>query len=167
MDITLLKTFIEMARTRHFGKAAERLFVTQSAVSARIKLLEDRVGNVLFERRRNDIRLTAAGERLLRHAEVMVRAWERARHDMAVDEEYGQALQVGTSADLWRLWVRDWAARATDAEPRPAFRFEIATRDVLVDRLSTGNLDLAFVMEPPERAGLIHRQVVAVHIIFS
>ena len=167
MDITLLKTFIEVARTLHFGKAAERLFVTQSAVSARIKLLEERVGRVLFERKRNAIRLTPAGERLLRHAEVMVRTWERARQDMAVDEEYGQTLQVGTNPDLWRLWVNEWAARVLDAESQLAFRFEVAPRDALADRLSTGSLDLAIVMEPPGRPGLVHRQVMTVALVLA
>ena len=41
MDIRFLTTFIEVAKTRHFGKAAENLYLTQSAVSARIKLLEE------------------------------------------------------------------------------------------------------------------------------
>jgi hypothetical protein len=70
---SLLVTFLELARTRHFGKAAEHLFVTQSAVSARIRLLEATLGVALFTRKRNDIRLTRAGERLQRHAETIVR----------------------------------------------------------------------------------------------
>lgn len=41
MDIAHLKTFLEIYRIRHFGKAAEKLFITQSAASARIKILED------------------------------------------------------------------------------------------------------------------------------
>ena len=42
MDIEILKTFLEVARVRHFGKASESLFITQSAVSARIRLLEEK-----------------------------------------------------------------------------------------------------------------------------
>ena len=44
MDIDLLRTFVEVSSTRHFGKAAQNLFVTQSAVSARIRLLERTLG---------------------------------------------------------------------------------------------------------------------------
>ena len=55
MDIQLLRTFLELDRTRHFGKAAEILSVTQSAVSARIRLLEETLGVPLFIRRRNEI----------------------------------------------------------------------------------------------------------------
>ena len=85
MDIQLLRTFLELDRTRHFGKAAESLFVTQSAVSARIRLLEETLGVPLFIRRRNELQLTGAGERLKRHAETIVSAWQRALTDAALD----------------------------------------------------------------------------------
>ena len=65
MDIELLKTFLELSRTRHFGRAAENLFISQSAVSARIRQLEDSIGAPLFTRDRNNIQLTSAGERFL------------------------------------------------------------------------------------------------------
>lgn len=165
MDIALLKTFLEVARTRHFGKAADRLFLTQSAVSARIKLLEDRLGVVLFERRRNDIRLTEAGERLLRHAEGVVRAWERARQDMSLGQGDGQALQVGVGPDLWRLWANGWAARVTESEPELGFRFDLAPGDVLTERLNANALDLVFLIEPPQLAGVVYRQVLTLPLI--
>lgn len=62
MDTELLKTFLEVSRTRHFGRAAESLYLTQSAVSFRIRQLENQLGVNLFTRHRNNIRLTAAGE---------------------------------------------------------------------------------------------------------
>ena len=64
MDTELLKTFLEVSRTRHFGRAAESLYLTQSAVSFRIRQLENQLGVNLFTRHRNNIRLTAAGNRL-------------------------------------------------------------------------------------------------------
>ena len=65
MDIELLKTFLEVKNTRHFGKAADNLYLTQAAVSARVKQLEDYFGIKLFIRSRNNIQLTAEGERLV------------------------------------------------------------------------------------------------------
>ncbi len=62
MDTELLKTFLEVSRTRHFGRAAEALYLTQSAVSFRIRQLENQLGVNLFTRHRNNIRLTSAGE---------------------------------------------------------------------------------------------------------
>ena len=63
MDTELLKTFLEVSRTRHFGRAAEALYLTQSAVSFRIRQLENQLGVNLFTRHRNNIRLTPAGEK--------------------------------------------------------------------------------------------------------
>ena len=53
VDTELLKTFLEVSRTRHFGRAAEALYLTQSAVSFRIRQLENQLGVNLFTRHRN------------------------------------------------------------------------------------------------------------------
>lgn len=72
MDTELLKTFLEVSRTRHFGKAAESLYLTQSAVSFRIRQLENQVGTELFTRHRNNIQLTPAGQTLVPYAENLM-----------------------------------------------------------------------------------------------
>lgn len=72
MDTELLKTFLEVSRTRHFGRAAEALYLTQSAVSFRIRQLENQLGVNLFTRHRNNIRLTSAGDKLLPYAETLM-----------------------------------------------------------------------------------------------
>lgn len=64
MDITLLKTFIEVAQTGSFGTAAERLLVTQSAVSLRIAKLEASLGRALFTRSKAGAELTVAQRKL-------------------------------------------------------------------------------------------------------
>ena len=77
MDTELLKTFMEVSRTRHFGRAAENLYLTQSAVSFRVRQLEGLLGVELFSRQRNNIRLTPAGEKLLPLAESSVMLEQR------------------------------------------------------------------------------------------
>lgn len=79
MDTELLKTFLEVQKTRHFGKAADNLYLTQSAVSFRIRQLEQGLGTSLFYRSRNNIQLTAAGEALLPHAIAVIQALSNAR----------------------------------------------------------------------------------------
>jgi DNA-binding transcriptional LysR family regulator len=165
MDISLLKTFLEVARTRHFGRAAERLFVTQSAVSARIKLLEDTLGVTLFSRKRNDIQLTPAGQRLQRHAETMVRGWERARQELALGEQFVETLAVGCAFDLWPLLVRDWAIRVADELPGVALQLELHANDLLSQRLLSGVLDLAFMFDPPQISELVVRQIADVPLL--
>lgn len=84
MDTELLKTFLEVSRTRHFGRAAEALYLTQSAVSFRIRQLENQLGVNLFTRHRNNIRLTTAGEKLLPYAETLMNTWQAARKEVRI-----------------------------------------------------------------------------------
>ncbi|WP_306518920.1 LysR family transcriptional regulator [Rheinheimera sp.] len=82
MDTELLKTFLEVQKTRHFGKAAENLYLTQSAVSFRVRQLEQSLGVILFSRFRNNIQLTAAGELLLPHAQAVLAAIQTAKQQL-------------------------------------------------------------------------------------
>lgn len=165
MDISLLKTFLEVSRTRHFGKAAETLCVTQSAVSARIKLLESHLGVELFSRRRNDIQLTSAGMRLVRHAETIVKGWDRVRHEIALDGEGAESLAVGCSYDLWGILLRDWVAGLRIQKPRLVLNIEAQPSDILIGRLVNGVLDLVFLFEPPQISDLDIRQIAEISLI--
>ena len=78
MDLELLRTFLELNRTRHFGRAAEALSLTQAAVSSRLKSLEDQLGVKLFIRTRRQMDLSPEGSRLVRHAERQIAAWRAA-----------------------------------------------------------------------------------------
>lgn len=149
MDIRLLRTFLEVTRQRHFGRAADLLCVTQSTVSGRVKLLESTLGVELFHRRRNDIRLTAAGERLLRHAETVVLAWERAREELALEPDASGRVNIGFPLDLWLAPVRPAVARLRDAAPQLALRLDMLPVGLLVERLIAGVVDIVVLFEPP------------------
>ncbi len=101
LDIELLKTFLEVRKTRHFGKAADNLYLTQAAVSARIRQLEDMLGVRLFVRSRNNIQLTSEGERLVSHAQTVLLAWSRARQDLALDTGQSSQIHIGVRSGLW------------------------------------------------------------------
>jgi DNA-binding transcriptional LysR family regulator len=165
MDIVLLKTFLEVARTRHFGKAAEALCVTQSSVSARIKLLESTLGLELFSRKRNDIQLTPAGHRLQRHAETIVRSWTRVRQELALSGRFAKTLAIGAQADLWPAFVRDWVLALRRTRRDLALQAEILTAEALVQRLTTNQIDIAFLFEPPQLPGIILDQVARIPLV--
>jgi DNA-binding transcriptional LysR family regulator len=86
MNIEHLRTFLEIAETGNFNRAAERLHVTQSTVSARIRTLEEQLDRSLFVRARNGAELTAAGRHFQRYALTTVRAWQQARQRIALPE---------------------------------------------------------------------------------
>jgi len=165
MDISLFKTFLCVARVRHFGKAADTLFVTQAAVSARIKLLEGALGVQLFKRERNNIQLTAAGERLRKHAETIVSGWERARLEVALESGYRRSLAVGTTNDLWDIYASGWLQRVYMARAELALRLEVNNAETLVTRVIDNLLDLAFVYEPPATAELVAKPLTKIPLV--
>ena len=100
MDTELLKTFLEVQKTRHFGKAADNLYLTQSAVSFRIRQLEQSLGVTLFNRYRNNIQLTSAGEMLLPHAQAVLNAISSAKQQIALNYHPERPLQLCLSPEL-------------------------------------------------------------------
>lgn len=152
MDTELLKTFLEVSRTRHFGRAAEALYLTQSAVSFRIRQLENQLGVNLFTRHRNNIRLTTAGEKLLPHAETLMNTWQAARKEVAHTSRHNE-FSIGASASLWECMLNTWLGRLYQLqEPQSGLQFEarIAQRQSLVKQLHERQLDLLITTEAPK-----------------
>jgi DNA-binding transcriptional LysR family regulator len=147
MDIGILKTFIEVNRTRHFGKAAENLFLTQSAVSARIRLLEQTIGTELFTRSRNNIELTPTGHKLLKHAETILNTWNRARQEIATQDPDHISLAIGGVSSLWDILLQNWLDRLLEKHPNLSANAEVHNPDTLVRKLIDGALDLIFMFE--------------------
>lgn len=152
MDTELLKTFLEVSRTRHFGRAAEALYLTQSAVSFRIRQLENQLGVNLFTRHRNNIRLTTAGEKLLPYAETLMNTWQAARKEVAHTSRHNE-FSIGASASLWECMLNAWLGRLYELqEPQSGLQFEarIAQRQSLVKQLHERQLDLLITTEAPK-----------------
>jgi len=149
MDIELLRTFLEVSRTRHFGQAAEAMFLTQAAVSSRIKTLEKMLGVQLFDRVKRDIQLTPEGHRLVTRADFLISEWRKIRQETSAGGAK-QQLSVGGSLRLWDVLLQDWLIRMRTALPEIALIAESHTPDLLTRKLLDGVLDLAFMLEPPQ-----------------
>lgn len=149
MDTELLKTFLEVSRTRHFGRAAEALYLTQSAVSFRIRQLENQLGVNLFTRHRNNIRLTAAGEKLLPYAETLMSTWQTARKEVANTARHNE-FSIGASASLWECMLNSWLGRLYPHHTTLQFEARIAQRQSLVKQLHERQLDLLITTESPK-----------------
>jgi DNA-binding transcriptional LysR family regulator len=165
MDTELLKTFLEVSRTRHFGRAAENLFLTQSAISARIRQLEESLGVALFTRTRNDIQLTPAGVRMSRYAESILSTWNRARQDAALKAEDRESLAIGGMFSLWDIVLQDWLGRVHIEHPELTLLAEAGSQDVLVRKLLDGAIDLAFMWEPPQMTELELEEIGQIRLV--
>ena len=100
MDVDLARTFLAISETAHFGKAARVLNVTQSTISARIKTLEDLLGQQLFVRSKLGTTLTPAGLKFKNSAETMIRVWEHARQQVSLANEYQSLISIGGELTL-------------------------------------------------------------------
>lgn len=154
MNTDLLTTFLEVARTRHFGKAAENLCLTQSAVSFRIKQLEDSVGSQIFQRKRNNILLTPIGERLLPHAENLISSWQSALQDVGAASNQDLQIALGSTSNLWDTFLQSLLPKVVDTFDGLNIRTEINSHLDLTQALLAGRVDIAIMLDPPRVAEL-------------
>ena len=160
MDINAARTFLEIVKTGSFVRAAANLHVTQTAVSARIRVLEDELDRPLFIRNKAGARLTAAGEQFLKYATTLVQVWERAHHEVAMPAGRENVLAVGAEYSLWNPLIRDWLIWMRNECTDVAVRAHIGVADDLVEHVQDGVVDLAVVYAPPQRAGIVSELLV-------
>lgn len=164
MDLELLRTFLELNRTRHFGRSAKALHVTQAAVSSRLKSLEQLLGVVLFERSRREMRLTPEGSRLVRHAERQIGAWRVARQDVGLAEASEQ-LVIGGSLRLWDVLLQRWLHDLRRNYNDFAIIAESQSPDTLTRRLLDGTMDVAIMLEPAQLDTMHVREVARIEFV--
>lgn len=87
MDISIARTFLEVVKTGSFVNAAANLNISQTAVSARIRVLEEQLDRPMFVRNKAGARLTPAGEQFFRFATSLVQVWEAARTTVALPRD--------------------------------------------------------------------------------
>ncbi|HTN97884.1 MAG TPA: LysR family transcriptional regulator [Nordella sp.] len=148
MDIDRARTFLEIVHTGSFLKAADRLHVTQTTVSARIRTLEEELGRQLFIRNRNGATLTAAGREFERFAQSFVQIWERARHQLRIPPGRESVVALGGELSLWNPLLLDWLVWMKREQPKIAIHAHVGTPDQLLEQLRTGVLDVAVLYAP-------------------
>lgn len=153
MDIDLARTFLAVVETGSFVEAAERVHVTQSTVSMRIRSLEEQLGKALFERSKAGASLTAAGEQFHRHALTLVRVWEQARLEVSLPPGYEAALTVGGQFSLWDEFLLGWLSNMRRNAPQIAVRAQFGFSGALMQRLIDGSLDIGVMYAPESRPG--------------
>lgn len=147
MDVQELEAFWWIAQTGSFNRAAERLYLTQPSVTARIQALEKELGQQLFERKPRGVRLTDAGRALLPHAERILQVIAKARQAVTdLETASGGTLTVGAALTI-----------STYTLPEILARFK-ATHPLIEVSLRTGRSRQVqqLVQEDAVQVGLIH-----------
>jgi len=156
MEIRQLKAFLAIAEAKTFTAGAKATNVTQAAISMQIRQLEDEVGLPLFTRTPRRVILTEAGEHLLERARSILREHDAALAELAElgGAEHGR-LRIGSSSSSFATNQLPWILTELRKKYLNAeITVSAGTSDRLVDKLTHGEIDIAFVSMPVEN-GLI------------
>lgn len=147
MDIQELEAFWWIAQTGSFNRAAERLYLTQPSVTARIQALEKELGQLLFERKPRGVRLTDAGRVLLPHAERVLQDIRKAKRAVA-------DLETATGGTLW---VGSALTTSTYTLPQILAKFKASYPGVEVSvRTGRSQQIQQLVLDDSVQMGLVH-----------
>ena len=148
MNLELLRTFLEVRQTRHFARAAQNLYVTQAAVSARIRQLESLTGQRLFSRARNNVQLTPAGHQLVPYAESIVATWSRALMETAAGSR--SLVVIGCLPSLREIYLDEWLLSLVESEPSWLLQVESLNSAQTIARVRDRSVGIGIVYEPPQ-----------------
>jgi LysR family glycine cleavage system transcriptional activator len=145
-QVAFFQGFEAAARNLSFTKAAEELFITQSAVSRQIKALEDHLGVTLFERRPRSLILTEHGQALYRVAADVLERLQAAVDQLKTNGRARQ-LSITTTTGFASLWLIPRLSRFTSLHPGIDVRISATTETLNLER---SLVDLAVRYCPPE-----------------
>jgi len=148
LDIEAVQAFIRVADLKSFTRAAEAMDSSQSAVSLKVKRLEDALGRRLLERTPRQVRLSAEGLAFLPSARHLL-----AAHDGALDSFGTQArrLVVGISHHIVGAELPLLLRRMKDAEPRVVMEIRVSTSRDLLDAFDRGEIDAVVILRHDSR----------------
>ncbi len=151
MTLVELRTFLAIIETGSLVAAADKLNVTQSTVTARLKSLEGQLGQSLVLRRKSGALATPAGQRLKRYAATIEDLWRQARQETALPEGLRSVCNMSVETDLWTgpgQRMRDFVLALQPAVAMTLWEGDAAT---LAGWLQTEKSDMALTFSP--RAG--------------
>lgn len=155
MDINVARTFLEVVKTGSFVNAAANLNLTQTAVSARIRVLEENLDRKVFVRNKAGARLTPAGEQFFRFATSLVQVWDRARRAAAVSPGRETVVTIGAELSQWNPLMRHWLLWMRRECPEIAISAYINSAERLMEQVQEGSLDVAILYAAPARPGVV------------
>jgi LysR family transcriptional regulator, hydrogen peroxide-inducible genes activator len=156
MTLTELQYIVAVAQERHFGRAAERVFVTQPALSLAIKKLEEELGTTIFERRKNRITLTPLGEQIVHQAQRVLEETDQIKILAAQGkDQLSGPLRLGVIATVGPYILPDLVPLLSTRAPKMPLELEENLTLNLAGMLKSGKLDVIMIALPFEEPGIL------------
>lgn len=155
MNLRDLKYIVAVAETRHFGKAAERCFVSQPTLSGQIKKLEEELGVAIFERTNRSVEITPVGESIVRHARDIIEQVEVIEQlAQAHQDPLAGPLRIGAIPTLSPYLMPLVLLPLKKQHPQMRLILSEELTDTLIERLQNHEIDAALLATPVDETEL-------------
>ncbi len=156
MTLTELRYIVAVAQERHFGRAAQRCFVSQPTLSIAIKKLEEELSVSLFDRSSNEVITTEAGARIIAQARRVLEEADRIKH-LATEEqnELEGAFKLGLIFTVAPYLLPKLIFSLRTSAPKMPLMLEENYTHVLTESLKRGDLDAIVIAEPFHESGVV------------
>ncbi|MEO1550868.1 MAG: LysR family transcriptional regulator [Pseudomonadota bacterium] len=148
LNLEQLRTFVIVVRSGGVVRAAQSLNLTQPAVTARIKALEDTLGTPLFDRAKGAAKLTKRGEMLLQHARKLEVLANQIERDIVDPGGVEGTLRIGTSETIAQSWLPDFISALYAQFPKLQIELNVDVSINLRNALLAREVDMAFLLGP-------------------
>ncbi len=156
MTLTELRYIIAVAREHHFGRAAQACHVSQPTLSVAIKKLEDELGVLLFERGKNDIRITPQGEKILAQAQTVLEEVEKLKAiASAGQDQLAEPLRLGAIYTIGPYLLPHLIPELHERNQQMPLIIEENYTARLTEKLRQGELDAILIALPFDEPGLL------------
>jgi DNA-binding transcriptional LysR family regulator len=166
MNPRFVEAFYWVVSLKSVSRAAEKLFITQSAMSSRIAALEEELGVLLLDRRDKQFRLTVAGMRFFNHSQRLLALHREIKSEMGADTQRTVTLRIGVIESVLHSWLIDWVQHMRSNSPDFELELTVETTPVLLDLVKRGAIDLAFAALPTSGENLRSRSLPAMDMAF-
>ncbi|MGE5097443.1 MAG: LysR substrate-binding domain-containing protein [Betaproteobacteria bacterium] len=149
MTLTELRYVVALAQERHFGRAAQKCFVTQPTLSLALAKLEDELGVKLFERNKNDVLVTARGQQIVEQARRVLDEAGKIQHlARGAQDQLSGALRLGVIPTIGPYLLPDLVPILRKRAPQMPLVIEENLTGSLAPMLREGELDIVIIALP-------------------
>jgi len=168
MNQRFVEAFYWVATLKSMTRAAEKLFMTQSAISSRVSALEEELGILLIDRRdRQQFALTNAGMRFLDYAERLMAIHRQMRDELGTEEAGGvHLLRVGAIESVLHTWLIPLLEHLRSVHANLQLELTVEITPVLVEAVKRGTLDLVFAAQSISAPDIRTRPLPTMEMVF-
>jgi DNA-binding transcriptional LysR family regulator len=166
MNLRFVEAFYWASSLKSVTRAAEKLFITQSALSSRIAALEEELGVLLLDRRDKSFRLTVAGTRFAASAQRLLEMQRQIKAEMGGGAPQAVAMRIGAIESVVHSWLTEWVQQLRASNPEFELALTVEPTPVLIEQVRRGTLDLAFAALPAVGEGVRTRALPPMEMVF-